>query len=140
MYFERTLLELSQVRAGAWVRWLECMLSVEDTVNFEDEWSKSSFVERQIGVERGVHQLRGLQELQKDDQNAWRSGRTRRTHLKVLHHWSLASLASNDDSAGLLHLLRRDAREEGRMGPPKSFDEVRSSKGRAGMAPLHLMR
>ena len=56
--------------------------------------------------------------MQKDDQNAWRSETMSKTHLKVRHHWSLASLASNDDSAGLLHLLRRDAREEGRMGPP----------------------
>ena len=61
------------------------MLSVEDTVNLEDEWSKSSFVERHIGVERGVHQLRDLQELQKDDQNAWRSDTTSKTHLKVRH-------------------------------------------------------
>ena len=70
MYVERTLLELSQVRAGAWVRWPECPLSVEDTVNLEDEWSKSSFDERQIGVEREVHCMRGLQELQKDNQDA----------------------------------------------------------------------
>ena len=67
------------------MRWPECMLSVEHTVNFEDEWSEFSFVERHIGVERGIHQLRGLREMQKDDQNAWRSETTSKTHLKVRH-------------------------------------------------------
>ena len=54
MYVEGVLLELSQVRTGAWVRWPECTVSVEDTVIFEDEWSKFAFVKRQIGVESEV--------------------------------------------------------------------------------------
>ena len=116
------------------------MPSVEDRVNFEDEWSKSSFVERHIGVERGVHQLRGLQELQKDDQNAWRSGTMSKTHPKVLHHWSLASLASNGRSVGLAVLLGREKLEGGRMCLSKSFDEVRPSNNREGRATRRLPR